>query len=129
MTDCPSSADDSRVPEPPASSDDLTAPDGALVDGSTMPSDAGKTAERAVVRDDMSTPRDLTEALCASEVPGGNEIKSSDADLTDGMTTPDATPEGGSSILDDAVSVAGPAVPDGAASLDAPHGLPFCWWH
>ena len=37
MTDCPSSADDSRVPEPPASSDDLTTPGAALVDGMTMP--------------------------------------------------------------------------------------------
>ena len=129
MTDCPSSADDSRVPEPPASSDDLTTSDAALVDGSTMPSDAGKPAERAVVRDDVSTPRDLTEAPCASEVPGVNEIKSNEADSTDGMTMSDAASEGGFSILDDAVSVAGPAVPDGAASLDAPHGLPFCWWH
>lgn len=51
MTDCPSSADDSRVPEPPASSDDLTTlgavsedgmtmPDAALVDGMTMPNDS-----------------------------------------------------------------------------------------
>ena len=36
MTDCPSSADDSQVPEPPASSDDLTTPDATLVDGMTM---------------------------------------------------------------------------------------------
>ena len=40
MTDCPSSADDSRVPEPPASSDDLTTPGAALVDGMTMPNDS-----------------------------------------------------------------------------------------
>ena len=37
MTDCPSSADDSRVPEPPAFSDDLTTLGAALVDGMTMP--------------------------------------------------------------------------------------------
>lgn len=67
MTDCPSSADDSWVPEPPASSDDLT--------------------------------------------------------------TSDAASEGGFSTPDDAVSVADPAASDGTASLDAPHGLPFCWWH
>ncbi len=129
MTDCPSSADDSRAPESPASADDLTTSDAALVDGSTMPSDVGETTECWAVSDDVLTPQGLTESPCASEVPGGNEIKSSDADLTDGMTTPDATPEGGSSILDDAVSVAGPAASDGAASPDAPHGLPFCWWH
>ena len=129
MTDCPSSADDSRVPEPPASSDDLATSDAALVDGSTMPSDVGEATECVGAQDDVSTPRGLTEAPCASEVPGVNEIKSSDADLTDGMTTPDATPEVGSSILDDAVSVAGPAASDGAVSPDVPHGLPFCWWH
>ena len=67
MTDCPSSADDSRVPEPPAFSDDLT--------------------------------------------------------------TSDAASEGGFSTPDDAVSVADPAASDGTASPDAPHGLPFCWWH
>ena len=67
MTDCPSSADDSWVPESPASSDDLT--------------------------------------------------------------TSDAASEGGFSTPDDAVSVADPAASDGTASLDAPHGLPFCWWH
>ena len=129
MTDCPSSADDSRVPEPPASSDDLTTSDAALVDGSTMPSDAGKTAERVGVQDDVSTPRGLTEAPCASEVPGVNEIKSSEADSTAGMTMSDAASEGGFSTPDDAVSVAGPAASDGAVSPDAPHGLPFCWWH
>ena len=129
MTDCPSSADDSRVPESPASSDDLTTSDAALVDGSTMPSDVGEASERWAVSDDELTHQGLTESPCTSEVPGGNEIKSSDADLTDGMTTSDATPEGGSSILDDAVSVAGPAASDGAASPDVPHGLPFCWWH
>lgn len=67
MTDCPSSADDLRVPESPASSDDLT--------------------------------------------------------------TSDAASEGGFSTPDDAVSVADPAASDGTASPDAPHGLPFCWWH
>ena len=129
MTDCPSSADDLRVQESLASSDDLTAPDGALVDGSTMPSDAGKIAERVGVQDDVLTPSGLTEAPCASEVPGVNEIKSNETDSTDGMTMSDAASEGGSSMLDDAVSVAGPAVSDGAASPDVPHGLPFCWWH
>ena len=129
MTDCPSSADDLRAQKPLASSEDLTAPDGALVDGSTMPSDAGKTAERVGVQDDVLTPQGLTESPCTSEVPGGNEIKSSEADSTAGMTMSDAASEGGSSMLDDAVSVAGPAVSDGAASPDVPHGLPFCWWH
>ena len=129
MTDCPSSADDSRVPEPPASSDDLTTSDAALVDGSTMPSDVGEATERVVTRDDVLTPRGLTEVPCASEVPGVNEIKSSEADLTAGMTMSDAASEGGFSTPDDAVSVAGPAASDGAVSPDAPHGLPFCWWH
>ena len=117
MTDCPSSADDLRVPEPPVSSDDLTTSDATLVDGMTMPSNAGKAAERRTVSDDALTPRGLTESPCASETPGGNEIKSSDADLTDGMTTPDAT------LADE------PAASDGAASPDVPRGLPFCWWH
>lgn len=128
MTDCPSSADDSRVPEPPASSDDLTAPDGALVDGSTMPSDAGKIAERVGVQDDVLTPSGLTEAPCASEVPGVNEIKSNETDSTDGMTMSDAASEGGFSTPD-ATPADEPSASDGAASPDAPHGLPFCWWH
>lgn len=128
MTDCPSSTDDSRVPEPPASSDDLTTSDAALVDGSTMPSDVGKPAECAVVRDDVSTPRDLTESPCASEVPGVNEIKSNEADSTDGMTMSDAASEGGFSTPD-ATPADEPSASDGAASPDAPHGLPFCWWH
>ena len=118
MTDCPSSADDLRVQEPLASSDDLTAPDGALVDGSTMPSDVGEAAECWAVSDDELTPQGLTESPCTSEVPGGNEIKSSEADSTAGMTMSDAASEGGFSTLDDAVSVAGSAVPDGAASPD-----------
>lgn len=46
MTDCPSSADDSRVPEPPASSDDLTTSDATLVDGMTMP-DAAASADKS----------------------------------------------------------------------------------
>lgn len=117
MTDCPSSADDSRVPEPPASSDDLTTSDAALVDGSTMPSDVGEATECWAVSDDELTPQGLTESPCTSEVSGGNEIKSSDADLTDGMTTPDATP------ADE------PSTSDGTASSDVSHGLPFCWWH
>ena len=41
----------------------------------------------------------------------------------------DAASEGGFSTPDDAVSVAGPAASDGSVSPDAPHGLPFCWWH
>ena len=45
MIDCPSSADDSRVPEQPASSDDLTTPDAALVDGMTMPDAAASEDE------------------------------------------------------------------------------------
>ena len=95
MTDCPFSADEVRVPEPPASSDDLTAPDGALVDGSTMPSDVGETTECVGVQDDVLTPRGLAEAPCASEGPGVNEIKSYEADSTAGMTMPDAASEGG----------------------------------
>ena len=129
MTDCPSSADDSRVPEPPASSDDLTTSDAALVDGSTMPSDVGEATECWAVSDDELTPQGLTESPCASEGPGVNEIKSSEADSTAGMTMSDAASEGGFSTPDDAVSVAGPAASDGAVSPDAPHGLPFCWWH
>ena len=129
MTDCPSSADDSRVPEPPASSDDLTTSDAALVDGSAMPSDAGKPAERAVVRDDVLTPQGLTEAPCASEVPGGNEIKSSDADSTAGMTMPHAASEGRPSVPDSVASADEPSTSDGTVSPDVPHGLPFCWWH
>ena len=123
MTDCPSSADDSRVPEPPASSDDLTAPDGVLVDGSTMSSDAGKSSERAVVQDDALAPRGLT------EVPGVNEIKSAEVDSTDGMTMPGAASEGGPSVPDAVASADEPSASDGAVSPDAPHGLPFCWWH
>lgn len=42
MTDCPSSADDSQVPEPPVSSDDLTTLGAALVDGMTMPDAASE---------------------------------------------------------------------------------------
>ena len=42
MTDCPSSADDSQVPESPASSNDLTTPDATLVDGMTMPDAASE---------------------------------------------------------------------------------------
>ena len=129
MTDCPSSADDSRVPEPPASSDDLTTSDAALVDGSTMPSDAGKPAERVVTRDDVLTPRGLTEAPCASEVPGVNEIKSSEADLTDGMTMPDAASEDVPSMPDAVASTDEPSTSDGTTAPDVPHGLPFCWWH
>ena len=129
MTDCPSSADDSRVPESPASSDDLTTSDAALVDGSTMPSDVGEATECVGVQDDVSTPQGLTESPCTSEGPGVNEIKSSEADSTAGMTMSDAASEGGFSTPDDAVSVAGPAASDGAVSPDAPHGLPFCWWH
>ena len=44
MTDCPSAADDSQVPESPASSNDLTTPDATLVDGMTMP-DAAASAD------------------------------------------------------------------------------------
>lgn len=45
MTDCPSSADDSRVPEPPASSNDLTTLGATLVDGMTMPDAAASEDE------------------------------------------------------------------------------------
>ena len=60
MTDCPSSADDSRVPEPPASSDDLTTPGAALVDGMTMPDtdlvDGSVTPNDSVSADGLSSP-------------------------------------------------------------------------
>ena len=60
MTDCPSSADDSRVPEPPASSDDLTTPGAALVDGMTMPDtdlvDGSATPNDSVSADGPSMP-------------------------------------------------------------------------
>ena len=49
MTDYPSSADDSQVPESPASSNDLTTPDATLVDGMTMP-------DAAASEDEPSTP-------------------------------------------------------------------------
>ena len=42
MTDCPSSADDSQVPESPAFSDDLTTSGATLVDGMTMPDAASE---------------------------------------------------------------------------------------
>ena len=53
MTDCPSSADDSQVPESPAFSDDLTTPDAALVDGMTMP-DADLVDGSATPNDSVS---------------------------------------------------------------------------
>ena len=60
MTDCPSSADDSRVPEPPASSNDLTTPDATLVDGMTMPDtdlvDGSATPNDSVSADGPSMP-------------------------------------------------------------------------
>ena len=118
MTDCPSSADDSQVPEPPVSSDDLTTSDATLVDGMIMPSDAGKAAERVAAQDDASTPRGLTESSCASETPDGNEIQPGNAGLTDGSATPN-----------DSVSADGPSMSDSVASPGGSHGLPFCWWH
>ena len=118
MTDCPSSADDSQVPESPAFSDDLTTSDATLVDGMIMPSDVGEAAERVAAQDDASTPRGLTGASCASEVPDGNEIQPSNAGLADGSATPN-----------DSVSADGPSMSDSVASPDGSHGLPFCWWH
>ena len=47
MTDCPSSADDSRVPEPPAFSDDLTTSDAASEGGFSTPDDAVSVADPA----------------------------------------------------------------------------------
>ena len=47
MTDCPSSADDSWVPEPPASSDDLTTSDAASEGGFSTPDDAVSVADPA----------------------------------------------------------------------------------
>ena len=47
MTDCPSSADDSRLPEPPASSDDLTTSDAASEGGFSTPDDAVSVADPA----------------------------------------------------------------------------------
>lgn len=129
MTDCPSSADDSQVPESPAFSDDLTTPDGALVDGTTMSSDAGKAAEPMAVQGNASMPRNLTEAPCTPEVPGVNKIKASFADLTDGMTMPDAASEGGSAKPNSSVLAGEPSMSDTATSAGGSHGLPFCWWH
>ena len=48
MTDCPSSADDLQVPEPPASSDDLTTPGAASEDGMTMPDTASEDEPSAL---------------------------------------------------------------------------------
>lgn len=129
MTDCPSSADDSQVPESPAFSDDLTTPDAALVDGMTMPSDAGKAAERVTVSDDVLMPQGLAEPPCTAEALGVNEIESSDVDPTDGMTVPDGASEDGPSTSD-AVALAGePSTSEAAPSASESHGLPFCWWH
>ena len=47
MTDCPSSADDSRVPESPASSDDLNTSDAASEGGFSTPDDAVSVADPA----------------------------------------------------------------------------------
>ena len=47
MTDCPSSADDSWVPESPASSDDLTTSDAASEGGFSTPDDAVSVADPA----------------------------------------------------------------------------------
>ena len=47
MTDCPSSADDSWVPEPPAFSDDLTTSDAASEGGFSTPDDAVSVADPA----------------------------------------------------------------------------------
>ena len=129
MTDCPSSADDSRVPEPPASSSGLTTSDATLVDGSTTLSGAGEATGRAAVSDDELTPQGLTESPCTAEALGVNTIKASGADLTDGMTVPDAASEDGPSTSDTVASAGEPSVPDGAVSPDVPRGLPFCWWH
>jgi len=60
MTDCPSSTDDSQVPEPPVSSDDLTTSDATLVDGMTMPDadlvDGSVTPNDSVSADGPSMP-------------------------------------------------------------------------
>lgn len=72
MTDCPSSADDSRVPEPPASSDDLTTPDAALVDGMTMPD--------TDLVDGSATPNDSVSADGPSMLNGASEDEPSASD-------------------------------------------------
>ena len=72
MTDCPSSADDSRVPEPPASSDDLTTSGAALVDGLTMPD--------TDLVDGSATPNDSDSADGPSMLNGASEDESSASD-------------------------------------------------
>ena len=78
MTDCPSSADDSQVPEPPASSDDLTTPDAALVDGMTIP-DADLVDGSATPNDSVSADGPSMSAAAASE----DEPSASDAASAD----------------------------------------------
>ena len=63
MTDCPSSADDSRVPEPPASSNDLTTPDATLVDGMTMP-DAAASEDEPSASDAASVDKSHSLPFC-----------------------------------------------------------------
>lgn len=78
MTDCPSSADDSRVPEPPASSDDLTTPGAALVDGMTMP-DTHLVDGSATPNDSVSADGPSASDTAASEgEPSASDAASAD---------------------------------------------------
>ena len=63
MTDYPSSADDSQVPESPASSNDLTTPDATLVDGMTMP-DAAASEDEPSASDAASVDKSHSLPFC-----------------------------------------------------------------
>ena len=63
MTDCPSSADDSQVPEPPTSSNDLTMSGATLVDGMTMP-DAAASEDEPSASDAASVDKSHSLPFC-----------------------------------------------------------------
>ena len=63
MTDCPSSADDSQVPESPASSDDLTMPGATSEDGLTMP-DAAASEDEPSASDAASADKSHSLPFC-----------------------------------------------------------------
>ena len=63
MTDCPSSTDDSQVPESPASSDDLTMPGATSEDGLTMP-DAAASEDEPSASDAASADKSHSLPFC-----------------------------------------------------------------
>lgn len=73
MTDCPSPADDSQVPEPPAFSDDLTTSGAVSEDGLTMPD--------TDLVDGSATPNDSDSADGPSMLNGASEGESSASDV------------------------------------------------